>query len=74
MSQLLLEVQHDVARHMDEILSHFKPGALITVLVRTPGNDRADFCMTSDTIDDAIALLARRKVAAANEENNDAGQ
>jgi hypothetical protein len=65
-SQLLQEVQHAVARHMDEILAHFKPGALITVIVRTPGNDRADFCLTNDTMDDAIALLARRKAAAAN--------
>lgn len=69
MSQLLREVQHDVARHMDEILTHFKPGAKITLIVRTPGNDRADFCMTDDAIDDVVALLARRKEAAAHQES-----
>lgn len=52
-----------VSARMDEILACFKRGAKITVIVRTPGNDAADFLMTSDSLDEAITLLERRKAA-----------
>lgn len=57
------DVSGIVAEHMDDILSCFKPGALITVLVRHPshpGGER-DFVLTSDTIDGAITALQIRK-------------
>ena len=56
-------VTEKVADRMDQILTHFKPGAKITVLVRTPGNDEADFCPSNDDIVQAIAALQRRQAA-----------
>lgn len=50
-----------VADCMDEIVSYFKPGVKITVLVRTPGHPGRDFYMTSDTMDEVIAMAERRK-------------
>lgn len=61
MTERLEEVQAIVAGHMDSILSNFKHGAKITVLVRTPGKDNADFCMTNDDLDQATAMIERRK-------------
>lgn len=49
---------------MDEILTHFKPGAKITLLVRRPGNNNADFCMSSDNLEEVMAMVCRRKDAA----------
>lgn len=63
MTARLAEVQSFVADRMDEITAQFKPAVKITVAVRIPGNDDADFLMTNDTIDDVVALLQRRKAA-----------
>lgn len=48
MSNRLAEVRQAVSEHMDSILSNFKAGAKITVLVRTPSNNEADFVLTND--------------------------
>lgn len=61
MSDLLQRAAERVQDSMDEILANFKPGAKITVLVRTPGKPTADFCMTSDDLDEVIAMVHRRK-------------
>lgn len=57
----LQQTQEFVADCMDEIVSYFKPGVKITVLVRTPGYPDRDFCMTSDTMDEVITMAERRK-------------
>lgn len=46
---------------MDEILKLFKPGAMITVTVRRPGEPTQDFLMSNDDLDHVIALICRRK-------------
>lgn len=51
---------------MDEILTNFKPGAKITVLVRTPGKPNADFCLTSDDLEEVADMVKRRQKAAAS--------
>jgi hypothetical protein len=58
---LLQRAAERVQDSMDEILANFKPGAKITVLVRTPGKPTADFCMTDDDLDEVIAMVHRRK-------------
>lgn len=62
----LLMTMRRVQDHMDEILTNFKPGARITVLVRTPGKPTADFCLTSDDLSEVAAMIKRRQEAAAN--------
>ena len=59
MSQLA-ETSQSIAALMDEILSHFKPGRKITVLVRTPDNPDGDFCMTNDDLREIPAMIERR--------------
>lgn len=63
MDSNLRYVGEEVSARMDEILSFFKPGAKITVLVRRPdhADGSQDFMMTNDLIDDAVAALLRRK-------------
>jgi hypothetical protein len=61
MTDLLQRAAERVQESMDEILANFKPGAKITVLVRTPDKPTADFCMTSDDLDEVIAMVQRRK-------------
>lgn len=48
---------------MDEILSCFKPGCKITVLVRSPYNPKADFCLTNDELTDVAEMVQRRMEA-----------
>lgn len=62
MSQLA-ETSQSIAALMDEILSHFKPDTKITVLIRTPGNPNADFCLTNDDLS-AIPDMIERRLAA----------
>lgn len=57
----LSEVQAEVAAHMDDIVSLFKPGVKITVMVRTPGFGERDFMLTDDTIAELRAMLDRRE-------------
>ncbi|OMQ44954.1 hypothetical protein [Ensifer sp. 1H6] len=65
MTTKLQIVQETVSDHMDQMLANFKAGAKITVLIRTPGKDEADFLMTSDDLDDVIDAVQRRKAASA---------
>ncbi|MBO3760391.1 hypothetical protein [Ciceribacter sp. L1K22] len=66
MTEQLRRVQSVVADHMDDIAAYFKSGAKITVLVRTPDNPEADFCMTSDDLTEVVAMVERRRSAGAN--------
>lgn len=56
-------VAEEIGDHMDAILRLFKPGAKITVLVRTPDypDGSRDMLMTSDDIENAIAALKCRQ-------------
>ncbi len=55
------EATQRVADCMDQILTNFKAGVRITVLVRTPGKPKADFCLTDDDLDEVSAMVTRRK-------------
>lgn len=59
--------QQNVANSMDKILTNFKEGSKITVVVRQPDNDEADFMMTSDNLADVIKTIERRMKADANQ-------
>lgn len=74
MSELLQRAAERVQDSMDEILTNFKPGAKITVLVRAPDKPTADFCMTSDDLEEVIAMVQRRKGAAPSPETRGAGE
>lgn len=68
MKPSLADVQEVVAEHMDQILSCFKPGGKITVLVRFDGLPGRDFMMTNEAnILDAVAALHRRNEEASHE-------
>lgn len=54
------EVRGVASRCMDEIIECFKPGAKITLIVRTPGHDEGDFCLSSDSDEGVRAVVARR--------------
>lgn len=60
-NDLVQRVAESVQDSMDEILAKFKPGARISVLVRTPGKPTADFCMTDDDLEEVIAMVRRRQ-------------
>ncbi|WP_426229328.1 hypothetical protein [Pararhizobium sp. DWP3-4] len=64
MSDLLQRTAEGIQERMDEILANFKPGAKVTVLVRTPDKPTADFCMTDDNLWEVTAMLKRRMVDA----------
>lgn len=70
MSALLQLAMERVQDNMDDILSNFKADAKITVLVRTPGKPTADFCMTSDTLDEVAAMIERRKTETPSPQSN----
>lgn len=65
MAHLLL-VQREVAEAMDRILSHFKDGAKITVVVRSPGYPDRDFMMTNDDTAELVKLIERRAIQQEN--------
>ena len=73
MTDLLQRAAERVQDSMDEILANFKPGAKITVLVRTPDKPTADFCMTSDDLDEVIAMVQRRKGEAPSPQAREVG-
>lgn len=66
MQEALQRACERVQDSMDEILTNFKAGAKITVLVRSPDNPNADFCMTNDDPDEMIAMVHRLKIGGAN--------
>jgi hypothetical protein len=47
--------------YLNQIAKNFKTGAKLTLIVRTPGNDEADFVLTIDDLDEAIKVLERRR-------------
>jgi hypothetical protein len=53
----------EISEHLDAIKSLFKPGAKVTLLVRTPSHrdGSRDLLMTDDIIDEAIGAMLRRK-------------
>lgn len=53
------EIVAEIAPKMAEIADLFLPGAPVTVLVRRPGDDRADVCITDDEFPELQAMLAR---------------
>lgn len=57
----LEDAKHITADAMDTILSCFKSGSKITVLVRTPGFPERDFCMTDDSLSEVTAMIERRQ-------------
>jgi hypothetical protein len=57
----LEETQTSVGTLMDEILSHFKTGRKITVLVRNPERESEDFCMTNDDLKGVAEMIERRR-------------
>jgi hypothetical protein len=59
----LTEAQDIVSDQMDCILRCFKPGAKITVTVRTPGYPDRDFCMTNDDLPEVKKLIDRHIAA-----------
>jgi hypothetical protein len=60
---IALEITRDeVAQYMDKILKKFKPGAKITVLVRSPlipGD--TGFLMTNDDLQEVLIAVQRRQ-------------
>lgn len=62
MSQIA-EMSESIAGLMDEILSHFKPGTKITLLIRTHDKPEADFCMSNDDLTELPAMIERRLAA-----------
>lgn len=61
MSQSLAQAREEISGHMDRILSVFKPGARITVIVRTPDNNEGDLLLTNDSLTEAVAVIERSK-------------
>ena len=57
----LEEVRRETSYHMDQIISCFKHGAKIAVIVRTPGDDEADFMLTDDDLDELQKVIERMK-------------
>lgn len=55
----LESVRIEIARRMAEIAAMFLPGAKVTVMVRRPGVDDADVCISDDEFPDMIAMLHR---------------
>jgi len=57
----------DVADYCEEKLGQiercFKPGKKITLLVRSPENDNADFLLTTDDLAEVLKAVQRRKDA-----------
>ena len=62
LSPLVQNVAEIVADRMEEILQCFKPGALITVLVRNPSkpDGTQDFVLSNDSLHNAIKALNQR--------------
>lgn len=62
MSNRLDRARENVSEHMEKILANFNSGCLITVLVRLPTNDEADFMLTNEIeLDEVIRMLERMK-------------
>jgi hypothetical protein len=62
-SSRVQSVGEQIGDLMDEILTFFKPGAKITVLVRAPdySDGSRDMLLTNDALDKVIAAIEFRK-------------
>ena len=58
----LARTQELVGGLLTEIGMHFKGSPKLTVIVRPIGFGDADFILTNDTLDEAIAALERQKL------------
>lgn len=56
----LQEVIEQCSDHMTRISRMFKPGAEVTLIVRSPDHPDRDFMLTNDEPDELRALLERR--------------
>jgi hypothetical protein len=59
-SAIVQDAANEVGGYMDRIVKLFKPGAKITVIVRSPDYADRDFIMSDDDLEEAIAALRRR--------------
>lgn len=64
MSDQLAAVTDFVAGTMNDIARRFRPECKVTVIVRMPGNNKADFMLTNDTPEEVVRLIARRMLDA----------
>lgn len=56
----VIAAEREAAVHLDRIAAMFKPGVKLTLIVRTPGNDEADFTMSDDDLLEVVKVLERR--------------
>jgi hypothetical protein len=62
--QMTLEMTRKaVEAHLNAIAVYFKDGTQFTFIARTPGNDCADFVVSTDDLEEAKATLQRRSEA-----------
>ena len=54
------EVNKRVSGLLNEIAQSFVSGVKITLLVRVPGNDDADFLLTNDELSEVSKAIERR--------------
>lgn len=60
-SAIVQNTANEVGYYMGRIMKLFKPGAKITVIVRTPGCPGRDFIMSDDNLEEAMAATLRRR-------------
>lgn len=65
MSEKLELVTNYVSNMMNSALRYFAPGSKITVIVRLPEDDEADFVLTNDELAEVGRVVDRRTAAAA---------
>lgn len=59
-SAIVQDAAQQVGGYMDRIMKLFKPGAKVTVIVRSPGYPARDFIMSDDELEKVIAACRRR--------------
>lgn len=55
------ELHRDCEMHLNRIHENFVPGSKVTLIVRTPGNDEADFLLTIDDLNEVAKVIERSK-------------
>jgi hypothetical protein len=61
LAQRLQYIANDCGDHMNAVAKHFKAGAEVTLIVRSPGFPERDFMLTNDDLDEVAAVIERRK-------------
>lgn len=56
--------QAAVSKLLEVIVTYFKPGAKLTLIVRFAGHDDRDFILTDDEIPEAVKALERHQTRA----------